>query len=90
MAKAIGDPSEIRRFAGDLRRFSTELQNQLVSLHGRFLALGDSWQDQEHQKFADEFEQAFKVMARFLQASNGHVQHLLRKAERLEEYLSQR
>jgi len=90
MAKAIVDPVEMRRFANDLKRFSTELQNQIASIRGRFVALGDTWQDQEHEKFADEFDQAVKVVGKFVESSNRHVQYLARKAERIEEYLSQR
>ncbi len=90
MAKAIADPAELRRFAGDLKRFSSELQNQLVTLHGRFVALGDTWQDQEHDKFANEFQDALKALAQFVAASNQHVPHLLRKAQRLDDYLTQR
>ena len=90
MAKAIMDPAEVRRFAHDLRRFNTDLRAQLTSLHARFQALGETWQDQEHAKFADEFSTTLKILMRFCEASNRHVPHLLRKAERIDEYLSQR
>jgi hypothetical protein len=54
------------------------------------LALGDTWRDQEHEKFAQEFEQTVAVLERFLDSANEHVPFLLRKAERIEEYLQQR
>lgn len=90
MAKAIIDPAEVRRFASDLKRFTTDLQNQLVSLHGRFVALGDSWRDQEHDRFSDEFEQALRALSRFIEQSNQHAPYLMRKAQRIEDYLTQR
>jgi hypothetical protein len=37
-----------------------------------------------------EFEQTMQVVGRFLEASSQHVPFLLRKAERVEEYLQQR
>ncbi len=90
MAKAIVDPEELRRFAYDLKRFNGELHNQLSSLHGRLLELGQSWRDQEQKKFSEEFEKTMKVLARFVNASDQHIPFLLRKAERIDEYLQQR
>lgn len=90
MSQAIVDPAELRRFAGMLRRYSAEMQNQLTVLHGQLNALGGSWRDQEHQKFLEEFEQTMVAVKRFVDATNEHVPFLMRKAERAEEYLSQR
>jgi uncharacterized protein YukE len=90
VSQAIVDPSELRRFAHNLKSFNSELQNQMSVLHGQMLRLGDTWRDQEHTKFAEEFEQTMKVMERFVAVSNEHIPFLLRKAERVEEYLQQR
>lgn len=90
MSQAIMDPAEVRRFAEELKRFNTDLQNRMASLQARFAALGDTWQDQEHDKFAEEFQQTMKVMRKFVETSNQHTPYLLRKAQRIEDYLSQR
>ena len=90
MARAIVDPEDLRRFAHDLKRFNTELHGQLSALHGRLLELGQTWRDQEQKKFAEEFEKTIKVLARFVNASDQHIPFLLRKAERIDEYLQQR
>lgn len=90
MSKAIVDPGELRRFAQDLKRFNELLGNQMSVLHGRLIGLGQTWRDQEHNKFAEEFENTIKVLSRFVEASNKHIPFLLRKAERVEEYLQQR
>ncbi|HEY1787454.1 MAG TPA: WXG100 family type VII secretion target [Verrucomicrobiae bacterium] len=90
MAQAIMDPEKVRRFAEELQRFNTDLDNRLVLLMARFAALGDTWQDQEHEKFSEEFKQAMKALKKFVEASKVHTPYLLRKAQRIEEYLNQR
>jgi uncharacterized protein YukE len=90
MPQAIMDPEEVRRFAEELKRFNADLQNRMASLQARFASLGETWQDQEQQKFADEFGQAMKALKKFIEASSHHTPYLLRKAERIEAYLKQR
>ena len=90
MAQAIMDPEKVRRFADELQRFNSDLENRMSMLHARFAALGDSWSDQEHEKFADEFKTAMKALKKFVDLSRAHSPYLLRKAQRIEEYLSQR
>ena len=89
MPQAMMDPAEVRRFAEELQRFNRDLQNRVGSLQARFSALGDTWQDQEHAKFAEEFKQTMKAMKKFIEVSNQHTPYLLRKAQRIEEYLNQ-
>ena len=50
----------------------------------------ESWQDQEHLKFSEEFKQTLKALKKFVEVSNAHTPYLLRKAQRIEEYLNQR
>ena len=47
MAKAVVDPQELRRFAQDLKRFNEDLHNNLSVIHGRMVALSQTWLDQE-------------------------------------------
>ncbi len=84
------DPEQVRRFAEELKRFNTDLRDRLLSLQARFEALGDTWQDQEHVKFMDEFKQTIKALKKFIDVSNQHAPYLLRKAQRIEDYLNQR
>jgi len=90
MAQAIMDPEKVRRFADELQRFNSDLENRMSSLNARFSALGDTWQDQEHEKFSDEFKLAMKALKKFIDLSRLHTPYLLRKAQRIEEYLHQR
>lgn len=90
MAKAVADPEEIRRFAHSLKKFSSQLSGQMSAMQGQMIALGQSWRDQEHSKFASEFDQSMRAMARFSESVDDHIPFLIRKADRLEEYLRQR
>lgn len=84
------DPEQVRRFAEELKRFNSDLQDKMVSLQARFAALSDTWQDDEHAKFAEEFIQIMKALKRFIEVSGQQTPYLLRKAQRIEEYLNQR
>ena len=80
------DPEQVRRFAEELKRFNADLQDKIVSLQARFAALADTWQDQEHAKFAEDFEHMVRVLAKFAASSEKQVPLLLRKAEAIREY----
>ena len=90
MPQAIIDPGEVRRFAHNLKQFNEALREQMGTLHGQLVGLGQTWRDREHDKFAEEFEQTMLAIGRFVEASNQHIPFLMRKAERIEEYLQQR
>lgn len=90
MAQAVVDPAEIRRFAGNLKRYLSQRQAELNALHGQFLSLGDTWRDQEYDRFRESFEEQLKTDERFLEVASEFLPFLMRKAERIEEYLSQR
>lgn len=90
MAQAIMDPEEVRRFAKELKRFNEEVQVRAASLQARFTALGSTWQDQEHEKFAEEFIVTMKALKRFVEISEKQTPFLLKKAQRIDDYLDQR
>ena len=84
------DPEEVRRFATELKRFNDDVQAKASSLQARFAALGATWQDQDHEKFGEEFLATMKVLKKFVEISEKHTPYLLRKAQRIEQYLDQR
>jgi len=90
MAKAIVDPEELRRFAGELRKSTNEMQARMSGLQARMSQLSETWKDQEQARFAEEFDQTLKVLGRFVKAAEVHVPFLMRKADRIDEYLNQR
>ena len=90
MAQAIMDPEEVRRFASELKRFNDDVAMKSSALQARFAALGATWQDQDNEKFAEEFITTMKVLKKFVEVSEKHSPYLLRKAQRIEQYLDQR
>ena len=90
MAQAVVDPAELRRFAFALKQFNNELRDRMAVLHGQLAGLGDSWRDQEHERFVQEFDQTAHVLQSFIASAEQHVPFLLRKAEKVEEYLQQK
>ncbi len=90
MSKAVVDPNELRRFAADLKKFNTDVHAQMARLASSLGSLQQTWRDQEQAKFSEEFEQTMRALQRFLKASEVYVPFLMRKAERIEDYLNQR
>jgi len=90
MSKAVVDPNELRRFAADLKKFNVDVQTHMTRLGASLGSLQQTWRDQEQAKFAEEFEQVMRSLQRFLKSSEVFVPFLVRKAERIEDYLNQR
>jgi uncharacterized protein YukE len=90
MPQAIADPEELRRFAANLKKFNSEVQERLTTLSGQLISLGRTWRDQEHKKFTEEFEQHMKVIGHFTEITKAYIPYLVRKAESIEQYLQQR
>ena len=88
--QAIVNPEELERFARELKRFNDEIKERTNRLQGQFRQLGETWRDQEHRKFAEEFWKTMGVIQAFTKTADKHVPFLLRKAERAREYLRQR
>ena len=66
MAQAIVDPGELRRFAQMLRRFNEEINDKSTAVAGQLSHLGQTWRDQEHLRFSEEFS-ANQMMWDFFQ-----------------------
>ena len=48
-----------------LERFASELESQMLMLRGQLNALGQSWRDQENEKFMQEFDETLAATNRF-------------------------
>jgi uncharacterized protein YukE len=90
MPQAIVDPTELRRFAQMLKKVNDELQERLGAISTQLGELSNTWRDQEQTKFTEQFHEHLKSIRKFIEANNLHIPYLLRKAERIEEYMQQR
>ncbi|NJP07529.1 MAG: hypothetical protein HC837_18840 [Chloroflexaceae bacterium] len=79
------DPVEIRRFASMLKAFNNDLSSNTRVLQGQFQNLGQTWNDPQHQKFAQEFQQLIRILQQFVQSSEHEIPLLLKMAEHLEQ-----
>ena len=90
MSQAIANPEELRAFAQKLKQFNTSISDQAGVLGSQLEALSATWRDQENAKFVEQFQEHLRLLAQFVEANNQHIPYLLRKADRLDEYLQQR
>ena len=88
MPQAVVDPDELRQFARSLKKFNADLRDRSQALANQLTALGASWRDQEHRKFASQLEEHMRILARFSETADEHIPYLLKKAEHIEDYLS--
>ena len=88
--QAIVNPDALERFSKELKQYNEYVRDRTRRLHIQFRQLEETWRDQEHRKFAQEFERTRIQVDRFLKASDPYVPFLQRKAARVREYLRQR
>ena len=88
--QAVVKPEDVRRFASELKQFANQLNSDLNRLQSQCKRMGETWRDQEHLRFAQEFQQTTKMLRKFIEDSNQYVPFLIRKAEAAEAFLRQR
>jgi uncharacterized protein YukE len=86
-SQVIVDPKEVREFTAKLNSFNAKLQGDFAALHAHFKRLGETWRDQEQERFAAEFDQTSKSIRLFLEAARRYIPFLIGKAEAAEAYL---
>ncbi len=87
MSQAIVDPEQLRQFASMLQRYSQQLRESTATLTQAQARLSETWRDQEHRKFCDEFEDQVKLVKKLLDSTEQHVPYLMKKAEIIDQYL---
>ncbi|WP_322509145.1 WXG100 family type VII secretion target [Anaerolinea sp.] len=88
--QAIANPEEILEFCQALQTFTDELNEKIQILHGKFTQLGDTWRDQEHEKYAEQFQETMKTLRAFVSSSEEQIPVLQKKAQHLQNYLANR
>jgi uncharacterized protein YukE len=87
MPQAHVNSDELRKFANDLKQFNAQLEANSGRLNAQFRQLGSTWQDNQHAKFAQDFEQIMQSIRHFKAASDQQIPLLLKKAEIIDTYL---
>ena len=83
-------PEDVLEFATYLHEFGECLEARSQRAKALFTQLGQSWRDQEYEKFTEDFEATLAHITTVLEGVTDHVGFLQRKAERAEEYIEQR
>lgn len=83
------DPEELRRFAGDLKKFNANVLQRFDKLTRETNRLGNSWQDQEFEKFKNHALPMLQLLKRFTNESDKLIPKLQRDADAIEEYRKQ-
>jgi uncharacterized protein YukE len=90
MPQTHADPDELERFAQILKQFHNDLSNRTTALKQQFARLENTWHDQEHSRFAQEFQQTTAILERFIHKAEADVSFLMKKASILRDFLNQR
>ncbi len=88
--QAIGNPDDIDRFARELKQFNTGLAESMTRLQAQFNRVGDTWRDENHRRFGEEFQQTMRVLNHFMRSSEQQIPALQKEAQALHEYLNRR
>lgn len=85
MAKASGNPQEMRSFSKHLRDFAQQNENLARQLQRSFDRI--DWKDQERQRFESELNDYLRGVKRAAANAPALAAKLDRKAQQLEQYL---
>lgn len=87
MSGVWNDLDALESFMTALKTFSDDFGGMVQALQGKWGELGEYWRDQEHERFADRWDEAVAVMQRFLDQAPDYIDHLESKAGPLRAYL---
>ncbi len=90
MPQAIVDPAELRRFIQHLKKFNGEVLEQMQGANGNWSRWAPPGVIRNTSGFWKNSNNNCDTLSRFVDITNQYVPYLLRKAERIEEYLQQR
>lgn len=83
MGQVLVNPDEIRSFIVELNRFKDEMDINQKQLKAKLNKLGESWNDNEQQKFNNNFETFLKNLTPFSSNIDEYSSFLQRKANAL-------
>ncbi len=75
---------DVRQFASQLNQFNADLASRTAQLAAQFRRLGETWQDPQYAKFAQEFEQTMRNLRHFREKSDEVVPRLIKLADHID------
>lgn len=75
---------DVREFTALLKQFNSDLSNNSARLQAQFRRLGETWQDPQYAKFAQDFERTMRNLQQFQQQSDDVVPRLLNLANHID------
>ncbi len=85
MRKAFIEPERLRKFAADLGRFRSDINDLTSRLSGNLNRLGDSWQDDGYREFKEHLERTKQRLSKFSDIVEQTLPKLERDAHAAEE-----
>lgn len=78
------DSGELRDFVALLKQFNVDLENNSRRLQAQFRRLGETWQDPQYARFAQEFERTMRNLSQFERQSDEVIPRLTKLAEHID------
>jgi uncharacterized protein YukE len=80
------DPEQLRNFAGELKKFNKVVNSYFQAMPGEMNRLGNTWRDQEYEKFKRGFGPALQKLSVFTQETEKVIPQIERDASAIEDY----
>ena len=74
-------------FRSHLVRFNDTLHSEFKDMRSHFKNLGDTWHDAQYDKFEKDLDDVSRGIEHYLQAADGHEDHLARLIQKLDDVL---
>ena len=86
MPQAYVDPQSLRQFADELRQFNEFIEEILADLNQKINRLGQTWRDQEYEKFMRIFQGTKRLLESFSAEADAIIPQLENEAELAEKF----
>ena len=86
MPQAYVDPQSLRQFADELRQFNEFIEETLADLNQKINRLGQTWRDQEYEKFMRVFQGTKRLLESFSVEASAIIPQLENEAELAEKF----
>ena len=86
MSQAHVDPQSLRQFNDELRQFNEFIEEFLIDIKHKLNRLGETWRDQEYEKFTNVFQGTKRLLENFNDEAAKIVPQLEKEADLAEKF----